>query len=73
MDFISNIFGPVVIGILMMLFSKKLANFFESTGSTSLIRGLDNPWTFKTVGFVIAVGYPIYYLVSLAVLKSLAA
>ncbi len=57
----------------MMLFSKKLANFFESTGSTSLIRGLDNPWTFKTVGFVIAVGYPIYYLVSLAVLKSLAA
>ena len=71
MEFISNVFGPVIFGILLIVFSDQIARFFETTGSTSLIRGLDNPWTFKTVGFVIALGYPIYYFVTILVLKSL--
>ncbi len=71
MEFVSNVFWPVIFGVLLMLFSKQLADFFGRTGSTSLIRGLDNAWTFKTLGFVLVVGYPLYYLVSSSLILSI--
>jgi membrane-bound metal-dependent hydrolase YbcI (DUF457 family) len=61
----------LLIGGLLIYFSKPLADFFESTGSTNLIRGLDNPWTFKILGGVIAIGYPLYALLEQAMLSSI--
>jgi len=50
----------VLIGITLMYLSAEIANLFKRSGSVNLIRGLDNPWTYKTLGFVIAFVYPLY-------------
>ena len=54
------VLSSLFIGIALMYFSTEIANLFKRSGSVNLIRGLDNPWTYKTLGFVIAFVYPLY-------------
>jgi len=55
-----TVLSSAFIGIALMYFSAEIANLFKRSGSVNLIRGLDNPWTYKTLGFVIAFVYPLY-------------
>ena len=66
-----TILPALIIGGTMIYFSDKIAGFFDTTGSTNIVRGLENPWTFKVLGFLIAIGYPIYQFVQLAILQSI--
>ncbi len=64
MPFVFEILLPAVVtGTILYLIANKIAELFASTGSTNLIRGLDNPWTYRTLAFVVAIGYPIYSLI----------
>ena len=62
MQTLFSVLPVLLLGAAMAYFNKQIADFFRETQSTSLIRGLDNPWTFKTVGWTLVVGYPIYIL-----------
>jgi len=63
--------SSLFIGIALIYFSKEIADVFKRSGSGNLIRGLDNPWTYKTLGFVIAFVYPLYEFVLSAIATSL--
>lgn len=66
MEFIFEVLIPSLIaGGCLIFFNKEIANFFKEIKSTNLIRGLDNPWTFKTLGFIVIFLYPIYQWVLL--------
>lgn len=71
MFIMTTLLPAILTGGLMIYSSSHIAKFFETTGSVNLIRGLDNPWTFKTLGFVIAVGYPLYVLATDAILSGI--
>ena len=63
MDVIASLIPNLIIGFLLYYFSDQIAGFFERTGSVNLIRGLDNPWTYKVLAVLIGVVLPLYELV----------
>ena len=60
----------MLLGVAIIYFNDEIAMTFRDTKSISLIRGLDNPWTFKALGWLLVIGSPIYQIISWYLLTS---
>jgi len=54
---IFEIISTVLFGVALIYFSNKIAELFSGS---SIIRGADNPWTYKTVGVAI-IAYGLFW------------
>lgn len=58
MEVISTIFDSIIgiiIGLLMIKFADKIAEWMGSVVGNSIIRDTNNPWVYKILGLMLAI------------------